>query len=320
MKRISAPSPTTIRFGAAAFAVASLTVPAFGVTLVNDLMNDTDRIGGFDGSASSGQTINAPTSSNTQWLSDSVNQLVASPSGLLWTRSATPGNGTRMVTGYFPAVELQDGTITTFTLNFTLGNFGTSGNNLRMGFFDSSSSTFGRLEGDGPAADGGGDLSYSGVPGYAFLTTTALGGTSTETPQFTIRERTETSSLLLASSSSSHYTQLGAAHSATSGHFEANTDYTLTTTFTRSGSTLDIGMAITGGNLVGLEFTRQDTSISATFLDQFSFRTSGRDEQFETVNFTGFSVTQIPEPSFLAALASLAAFGLAATRRRRPVA
>lgn len=290
---------------------AALTAPAFGTILVNDLMTDTDRIGGFDGSSTTAlaPTTSTPTSSNTQWVSNATNLLVASSSGML---STMPSTGARMVTGYFPTVALLDGTTTTFKLDFTLGTFGATGNGLRFGLFDGTPAGLRNTDGFTEGAD----ATFVGDIGYGFTIPTVIGGPSTLTPQITLRERTSlTSSNLLGANGA--WSNLGLAHNATSGHFQANTPYSITATLTRSGSVLDINLAITGGNLVDLNLTRQDTSISATALNQISFRPGGTDQQFASINFTGLEISQIPEPASVATLAGLGVIGLALTRRRR---
>ena len=301
-------------------ALLCLLPAAHAVVLVNDTFTDTDRIGGSTGSSTttSSPSIGTPTSTNTQWIGTRVSQIVASSTGMLWTMDTQ----SRVVTGYFPDVNLVAGTVTTFTLNFTTGAQGTgAGNNIRFALTDGTAAGARTTDGIGNT-----DATYVGDVGYSIFSGNNTGGT-TAAPNLTLntRERVTTSSNTLLGTAANwgandvNDVSLGNSSGAT-GNFAGGGSYNLSFAFTYSGSSVDITTAITGGNFSGMNFTVTDPSPATTNFNQFSMRLGGGNAQFSSINFTQFQVeqiTSIPEPSSYAVLAGLGGLALAATRRRR---
>lgn len=292
-------------------AVAALQ-PARAVTLVNDTFTDTDRIGGQNGASTTSSTpaVNAPTSTNTQWIGTRVSQITASASGMFWAMDAN----SRLVTGYFPTVTLANNTVTTFAIAFTTGNDGATPNNLRIALTDGTAN--GIRTTDGVAAS---DATYNGDVGYAFFSGNNLGGGFTTNLTMNTRERTTTSSLNLLGTAA-EWTSLGSGSSGATGYFQPNTAYSMTFAFSYDGSATTITTGITGGNFSGMSYSNTDTSTLVTNFNQFTLRLGGGSAQYSSLNFTSFTVDQVspvPEPSACAALAGAAGLGLAAFRRRR---
>ena len=295
-------------------ALLCLLPAAHAVVLVNDTFTDTDRIGGSTGSSTttSSPSIGTPTSTNTQWIGTRVSQIVASSTGMLWTMDSA----SRVVTGYFPDVNLVAGTVTTFTLNFTTGAQGTgTTNNLRIALTDGTAN--GTRNTDGVGAT---DNSYNGDLGYGFFSGNNTGGATPATDlTLNTRERTTTTSVNLLGTSAD-WSALNPSSSGATGNFAGSNSYSMTFGFTYSGSSLDITTGVTGGNFSGMNFKVTDPSPATTKFNQLSFRLGGGSAQFSSINFTQFQVEQItpiPEPSSYAVLAGLGGLALAATRRRR---
>jgi hypothetical protein len=287
---------------------------AYGVVLVDDTFSDTDRIGGLNGSSTTTTTtINTPTSTNTQWIGTRASQEVASATGMLWTLDAS----SRLITGYFPTVNLVEGTTTSFTLNFTTGSLGTGlSNGLRIALTND-----GGVGGiDNTDVIGSTSATYVGDVGYAFFNSGGnVGGTDAPANVgLTTYQRTDlTSNNILGTGA--NWTSIGSSAGST-GNFGANTAYSMVFAFDYTGTQTTITTSVTGGNFTDLSYSIVDTTDLVTAFSQFSFRLATGNAQFATVNFTGFKVEQVsavPEPSAFAALAGISVLGLAATRRRR---
>jgi pectate lyase len=254
-----------------------------GQVLVDDAFNDTDRIGGTDGSttSSSSPSVSTPTATNTQWIVNRARQLVASSTGMQWTLDTT---SSVMAIGYFPTANVGAAPVT-LKLDFTTGSFGGSANNLRIALFDDTGG--GRRMTDG---FGSTDAAYVGDVGYAIFSTASNvgGGNTTPLGLGTFKRHTTTSNNLLGTASD-WGTALGSSSAAT-GYLEANTAYTLELTLTFNGSALSVLTRLTGGNLNGLEYTVTDDDPVLSF-NALALRFGTGSNQFSGIKLTGFRVT-----------------------------
>lgn len=286
----------------AALCVASY---AHAVVLVNDTFSDTDR-------------ASSPTSTNTQWITDTSTPLTPSESGMLWDSDA--GTGSRYALGYFPLVTVSNNetTPTVFTLEFTTGASGATASNLRIALLDT------RPNGTVVADGGAGNSVYVDDVGYGFFSSasTVGGGNTTALTLRTYQRNTLTSTNPLSAAgdwgNNSGTTQL-ANSSGSSGYFQANTSYSLNVSMLLTSGSLAMTTSLTGGNFSGLSYTATDAVTPTTDFNALIFRLGGNG-QFADINFTSLTisgVSAVPEPSSYAAFAGLGVLGLATMRRRR---
>lgn len=285
------------------------------VTLVHDTFSDSDRIGGFDGSSTTASepSIGTATATNTQWVANRTSVLVASAGGMQWTLDTTSN---AMLLGYFPTVSLALDTPTTFRLAFTTGNMGGTTNNLRIGLLNGTPNGFRATDGFGST-----DASYTGDEGYGvWSASSTVGGGNTSNLVLRTYQRNTLGTNLLGTAgewgNNDGATQFGNSVGAT-GYFEANTSYVLEMTLTFDGTALLFETSLTGGNFVGMNYAVSDDVDPTTEFNMIAFRLGGGSNQFDSINFTEFSVSAIPEPSTYAALFGALALGLVAFRRRQ---
>lgn len=292
------------------FAVVGLFAVALSVQAqlaVNDPFIDTDRIGGMNGSSTSSTAplIGTATATNTQWVSNRSNQLVASSTGMRWSPNVTSNT---MITGYFPAVSLLDSNYVRLTLTFTTGAFGSgAGGELAVALVDGSPAGYRTTDGVGST-----DTTYVGDTGYRVNFSNC--GTSSIIPaplpatSLYRRVAFATSNNLLGTSNDwgNNAGAIGAANSlatatATAGSaFAANTTYTLTITLDRlSAADVAITTSLTGGNLAGLTITGHDTTGSAwNRFDQLSLRLATGSTGWTNLNVTGLQINLVkPVPA-----------------------
>ncbi|OAM91456.1 TonB-dependent receptor [Termitidicoccus mucosus] len=263
--------------------------------LVDDRFDDTDRIGGADGSTStsSSPVIGTPTATNTQWLASRVKQLVASATGMKWNFDTTSSIG---ALGYFPAFNVNNGQTVTLKLDFTTGTFGPAANNLRIALLNGVAN--GRRATDGFNPGGTGDPAFVGDIGYGIFTNSMVGGTAASPVTLAVNKRLATSNAALLNTTADWGTppnsteNMGSSGTPPDDHlFAANTAYSLIVTLTRESATsLAITAQITGGNLTRLICTGVDITEPVTTFDTIAFRFGQGSNQFSDVTFTGLTI------------------------------
>ncbi|AWI09507.1 putative Ig domain-containing protein [Ereboglobus luteus] len=257
------------------------------VVLVDDSFNDTDRIGGFDGTStsSSSPAINTPTSANTQWVIGNAGQLIATTGGMNWNFLVT--NAVSAL-GYFPTVNVANGTTVTLRLKFTTGTLGgaTSGNNFRIVMIDSSPNGYRQTDGAGSTAD-----PFIGDKGYAFFMPSPVAGASTMPVTLQSFKRTALTSDNLFGSDAS-WTRSNSVTQADGHRFASNTAYTLTITLTRSSATsITTNAVITGGNFDNLICEIADADTPVTKFDTLGLRFGAGINQFNQITLNSLRIT-----------------------------
>lgn len=278
--------------------------------LVDDLFNDFDRIGGFDGSSTSSTepAINTPTMGNTQWVVNGTSQMVASASGLAWNMNNTSN---RMAIGYFPNVTVGSNPVT-FRLDFTTGAFGLNPNNLRIALVNATPGGLRTTDGFGSTDD-----SYIGDVGYGLLSDGSnIGGGQTAIPlALNLKKRAVTTSNNLLGSAGDWGSTIDGT--AGTGYLDENTAYSLALTLQESGGQLLISMEMTGGNLANMSLSGSDATDPVFDFNAIALRWGQGELQFSDFNFTRLTVSEVPEPSVFALVTGLVIMGFAAWRRRR---
>jgi hypothetical protein len=290
-------------------------IPAFALAGVFAVSAQAQGVINVTETFASGQRTTLNTPNGFQWFSSAGGANVTYTDNTSIFQAITPTAGRHLI-GYFtadgsPFTLAQGQTLTlSFTVTFNRGSALTdSGNNFRVGLFDSTAGNRMSADNHGGTNDTA-PTPFDNYTGYAAMFN--LGASTGNTAS--IRERTDRTNRALISSINA-YTTVGGTF-APDQAFAPNTAYTGTFSFTRTAEDhLSMSVSFTGGALSGYSFTRVDEAPSTFAFDMIAFQMSSNTADGFTLS--SVNVTAVPEPSAFAALAGLGGLAFAAARRRR---
>ena len=286
----------------AVVALLGLTLPAYGVVLLDDTFADGSRT-----------EQNLPTES--AWFANSSANIGATAGNLAL---AGPSGSAMYITYFTPstAQPLNVGDTLQVTLSLSLNNVAAenTGRGVRIGLYDFSAGT--RVAADSFSTGAGTGAPGTNVLGY--MLNMNMGTTFGIDGPLQIMGRSDTASINLMGTTGA-YTAIGGNGPGLTGDpaFASSTPYTMTFSVTRgSASSVDISTAFFGSGLA-ITNTVTDSTFNYTGFDTFAIRPAGSAQGAEGYNISEIRVDYIavPEPSTIA-LAGLAALGLIAGRRR----